>query len=111
MSDNGSTDFKKDELSLTSTASNLEEDITVKKHAQQEIPSNSVHEANSFSSVFDSSDPSAEKPDIYSTLLETNVVARRYKITLAQARRMALNAAKRAQKRRERALEKEADVE
>ena len=109
--DNGTTELKKDELSLISPASDIEEDITAKKHAQLEIPSKSVHEVTSCSSVLESSDPLSAKPESHSMVFRTSVLARRYKITLAQARRMAMNVAKRAERRRARALEKEADIE
>jgi len=109
--ENGTTDLKKDELPLTSPASDVQEDITSETLAEMEIRSKDVCKHPSCSSVLGSSDPLSEKPESHSVVLNTYAVARRYKITLAQARRMALNAAKRAERRRARALEKEADIE
>lgn len=109
--ENGTTDLKKDELPLTSPASDVQEDITSETPAELEIRSKDVYEHPSCSSVLGSSDLLSEKPESHSVVLNTYAVARRYKITLAQARRMALNAAKRAERRRVRALEKEAEIE
>lgn len=112
MSDAYSTeDLKKDELSLTSVASDLQEDLKVETEAEQEIPARNVYEEASCSSILESSDPLAMKPESHSVSFRTSVVAKRYKITLAQARRTALNVAKRAQRRRERLSENEAKAE
>jgi hypothetical protein len=99
------TDLKKDELYLASGASEGE------KSTGKKTPSENIHEMTSCSSIAEISDVLSIEPENHSESFKIYVVAVRYKITLEQARRMAINAAKRAQKRREHALEKEADIE
>ena len=109
--ENSSTDLKKDDLQITSAASEFREDIISEEGAERKIHPKVPFEPSSCSNVLGSSDPSIGKLDSHSVEFNTSTVAKRYKITLAQARRMALNAAKRAKRRRERALEKEAETE
>ena len=110
IEDHGTTDLRKDELSLTSAVNGLEEDTCEKVNSKQQIPPNKVNENASCSSVFESSDPLSIKPESHSMSFITSVSAKRYKITLAQARRMALSAVKRARRRRACALENEEDT-
>lgn len=103
--DPSTTDLKKDELFLAPAAGEPE------GTAGKETPSGNIHEMTSCSSISEISDALSIEPENHSKAFKVFVVADRYKITLAQARRMAINAAKRAQKRRERVLEKETDIE
>ena len=103
--DPSTTDFKKDELYLTSGASEGE------KPTGKKTPSENIYEMTSCSSIDEISDALSIEPENHSEALKIFVVTGRYKITLEQARRMAINAAKRAKKRRERVLKQESDIE
>jgi hypothetical protein len=103
--DPSTTDLKKDELSLAPAASELE------KTTEKETPSGDILEMTSCSSISEISDLLSMLPENHSEVFKTFVMASGYKITLEQARRMAINTAKRAQKRRERALERDGDIE
>lgn len=111
IDDNSTTDLKKDKLTLASAASDVQGGIISEVKVDLGIRPKNIHLLFTSSSNLISSDPSPAKPDSHSEAFKTSTVANRYKITLAQARRMALNSAKRAQRRRDRALEDESDLE
>ena len=102
------TDLKKDELSSMSIASDVVEDIAAKRESEKKIFTPKTYEETSCSSVLELSDPWFKKAESHSTAFRTSVVASRYKITLIQAYRMALNTAVRAQLR---AFEVETNIE
>jgi hypothetical protein len=90
--DISSANLKKDNISLAPMTSNIDEPVI------KEMPSEELHKMSSCSTNAEISDALAIEPENHSEVIKTYVISARYKITLEQARKMALNAAKRVQK-------------
>jgi hypothetical protein len=102
----GIKDLKEDNLVIAPATSNIQISITdspnmdiIKENKQVIQPSSS--------SVLGDSDPLMEKQESHSAIVKIFTLAKRYKITLAQAYRMALNTAERAKQQQILNAEKE----
>ncbi|MCE5340551.1 MAG: hypothetical protein LLF92_05410 [Planctomycetaceae bacterium] len=102
--DINSSDLKKDDISSAPVASNIEKNVI-------KVPPEELYKMSSCSTNAEISDVLTVQPEVHSEVFNTYVVSARYKITLEQARRMAMNAAKRSQKRHEIFLRENEDSE
>ena len=96
---NDSTPHKKDNIDISPPSSKLK-GITIKKAHRKGLPNtNSNPFIITHSTVLGNEDTLAEKKDSHSAKCENTAQSQEYKITLSQARKIALNTIKRAKNR------------